>query len=129
MNDLGNLKALEERLAQACDALQEAFQSANVLGGQGESDFKRSIADSLRRAWDARSAVHAAAPELKPEFIAQAERHPEQCSAYMAVASEASRLSAAGAIGEARALLEAYVSANPGTFFAERAKERAHSLG
>jgi predicted deacylase len=129
MDDLSKLKAIDARLEQACAALQEAVQSVAVVDGQSQASFRRSIADSLRRAWDARSIIHAQAPELTPEFIAQSEQNPEQCTAYLAAVSQALVLSAAGSTRKACATLEAYASSASSTYFAQRARDRALALG
>ena len=129
MNSFAKLKAVESKLVSACDAIQEAISLATSLEEPTASAARRQLADTLRRVWDVRSAIHSQAPELMPEFIVRAEQEPEECAAYMQSMSRALALVASGHAHEAGEVLEAYARSAESVYFAHHARERASGLG
>jgi hypothetical protein len=65
------LERIEELLACACGDITEAVSLHSSLTGQDQAKFKRQLADSLVRVWDARDVVFNLRPDLKPSFASQ----------------------------------------------------------
>jgi hypothetical protein len=123
------IEKLEKLLAKACGALSEAASDVSMLPEDSRGRVKRSIADALVRAWDARDVIHAIRPELKPEYAVQAENDPEAHQAYCTAVAAALQLASSGSQARASAVMREFASTTSSAYFANLAEEKASRCG
>jgi hypothetical protein len=76
MNIDRNLEHVEELLAHACADISEAVALYSSLSASGQAKFKRNLADALVRVFEARDAVFALRPDLRPASFPASESNP-----------------------------------------------------
>jgi hypothetical protein len=122
-----NLDDLDRLLTCACDDLNVAAGAASIVGDASSNAFKRILADALVRVWDARDMIHAERPDLKPEFVREAEANPAACDAYFAASKAAHDFLAVGQVARAAEVLESFAASTTSAFFALYARSAAAS--
>ena len=66
MSDEATIEHAEHLLARACLEISEAVRASGALEEPSSGRYKRHLADALVRVWEAREALFAVRPELRP---------------------------------------------------------------
>ena len=129
LNDMANLKSLNELLTAAAGILDTASAEIQDIPLNPKKENISKIGHALTLLFEIQNQIYQIAPDLEPEFLKRPSPFPAEVNRrFDEILIEATDLCDEGKYKDAISLYEEYISENPPDFFIQLAKGRIKKI-